>query len=220
MKISTKILLGLLLLINAGISSAQKTFEGVITFSLNIESDDLDPMAKAMFSNMEQIMYIKGSKSRTETDMGMSKTTTISDDKTQTVVSLSEVMGQKFLIRIKPEDLKKQEEKSKEAVVKLLPETKKIQGYNCKKAEITMPESPEPVIVYYTTEIPLPKYGSPIQGIEGMPLEYDANMGGFKLTYIAKSIKAEKVPDSKFLIPEGYKETTLEELQKMFMGGN
>jgi GLPGLI family protein len=196
-----------------------KSFEGIITYSVNIDSDELDPMTKAMLGNIEQVVYLKGDKSRTETDMGISKSTTIVDNKTNTVASLTEVMGQKYLIRLKPEDIKKQDDKEKSVIVKHLDETKKIQGYTCKKAEITIPESDTPVTVYYTTEIPLPKYGSPVSGIDGLPLEYDANLGGLRLKFVTTSIKTEKVADSKFSIPEGYKETTIEDLQKMFGGG-
>jgi hypothetical protein len=53
-----------------------------------------------------------------------------------------------------------------------------------------------------------------------MPLEYTILQGGINMTFSTKSIEKVAVPDSKFeLVQEGYKETTMEELQKTIMRG-
>ena len=196
-----------------------KPFEGVIIYEIKIEGDDLDPMAKSMFSNMEQTMCLKKEKSRSESDFGFSKSITISDSKTGSVVTLSEIMGQKFMIKLTPEDLAKQDKMGEEIKINYLDETKVIAGYTCKKALVISPDSPDPMIVFYTTDIPATPYVTPFKGIAGLPLEYDGNMGGIKMKTTVKSIKSEKVPNTQFDIPEGYQETTVEELQNMFEGG-
>ena len=195
-----------------------KHFEGVIIYEIKIEGDELDPMAKAMFSNMEQTMYLKKEKSRSESDFGISKSITISDSKTKSVVTLSEIMGQKFMIKLTPEDLAKQDKMVEDIKINYLDETKVIAGYTCKKAHVITSDSPDPIIVFYTPDIPATPYGTPFKGIAGLPLEYDGNMGGIKMKTTVKTIKTEKVPNTKFDIPEGYEETTVEELQKMFGG--
>ncbi|MDQ3192701.1 MAG: DUF4412 domain-containing protein [Bacteroidota bacterium] len=194
-------------------------FEGVITFEITIDSDDLDPVSKAMLADMELKTYLKKEKSRSESDVAMQKSITISDSKAKTIVTLIDIMGQKFMMKTSSTDMAKKEERSENIQVTLLDETKVIAGYTCKKAEIRTPDNPNPITVYYTNDISFPKYASPFRGIDGFPLEYEGDMGGMKTKTTAKSVSIEKVSDAKFVIPEGYQETTMEELQKMFSGG-
>ena len=60
--------------------------------------------------------------------------------------------------------------------------------------------------------------GYQFQGIKGMPLEYEIKaQNGMSMKMTATSVSKETVADSKFVIPDGYKETTVEEMQKDMM---
>jgi GLPGLI family protein len=216
----------LLLLSSAAIiafSFTGATFEGKITYEVNMEGANMPPEAQAMFAGSELTIYIKNSKSRSDINMGMQKTTTISDTKTNTTVTLMEMMGSKYKILSDP----KKEEKTEDIKVKYLDDTKTIAGYKCKKAELSFKDDTgkqQATTIWYSEEITnhlgQSNRNKQFRGIKGMPLEYEMSGDrGMTMKMTAKTVSKENVPDSKFEVPSGYKETTLEDLQKEMMKG-
>jgi GLPGLI family protein len=207
-------------------ASAQKNtpFEGTITYSISFEGSGLPPEALTMLNGAEAVTFIKGDKRRTDMNMAIQSTSAIVDTKNRQIVTLMDIMGQKYLIRMNDADIKKEEGKT-DISIKYTDETKMIAGYKCKKAEVTVKTKEgkeETVNVYYTEEIPSSDVKSVYKGLKGFPMEYVMNQGGVKMTFSTKSVSKDPVPDSKFEIPaEGYKETTMEDFQKtmMQMGG-
>jgi len=198
-------------------------FEGKIVYTMSVDNANMPPEAKAMMQGSEFSIYMKGTKSRTDMNMMMQNTTTISDAKTKTSVTLVEVMGNKY--KIKNDETKNETEKMPDVTVKNLDETKMIAGYKCKKAELTIKDKTGKAVttnIYYCEEITNSmghdKRSYQFKNIKGMPLEYEINAdNGMKMKMTAKSVSKESVPDSKFEIPSGYKETTVEEMQKDMM---
>jgi GLPGLI family protein len=211
--------------ITTAFSPKETPFEGTITYAISFEGSGLPPEALTMLNGAESITYIKGDKRRTDMNMAIQSTTAIMDAKSKQIVTLMDIMGQKYLIRMNEADLKKEEASAPQTSIKYLEETKMIAGYKCKKAEVTVKSKDgkeELVNVYYTDEIPASDMKSAYKGLKGFPMEFTMNQGGIKMAFTTKSVSKEPVPDSKFEIPkEGYKETTMEEFQKemMQMGG-
>lgn len=207
--------------------SAQKkgSFEGTITYTISFEGSGLPPEALTMLNGSELITYIKGEKRRADMNMAIQSTSAFTDTKTKSVITLMDIMGQKFLIKMTEADIKKEEDKAPAITIKYLDETKVIAGYKCKKAEVTMKskEGKEDVLnVFYTDEIPTSDIKAPYKGLKGFPMEYSMSTNGIKMNFTTKAVSKDPVPDSKFDIPkEGYKEVTMDELQKMAgqMGG-
>jgi GLPGLI family protein len=205
--------------------SKKSSFEGTVKYGISFEGSGLPKEAMEMLNGAEAVTYIKGEQRRMDLNMAIQSTTAITDIKNKSIVTLMDIMGQKYLIRISEAELKKEEADAPELSIKYLDETKDIAGYKCKKAEITMKskEGKEDVVnVYYTEEIPTSEVKAPYKGLKGFPMEYLLNQGGLKMTFTTKSVSKEAVADSKFEIPkEGYKETTMEEFQKTMlqMGG-
>jgi GLPGLI family protein len=207
--------------------SAQKSkpFEGTIAYSISFEGSGLPQEAMSMLNGAESVTYIKGDKRRTDLNMAIQSTTAIMDTKAKQIITLMDIMGQKYLIRMNEADIKKEDEKAPETSIRYLDEKKMIAGYNCKKAEVTVKgkEGKEEVMgVYYTEEIPASEMKSAYKGLKGFPMEYTINQGGLKMAFTTKSVSKEPVPDSKFEVPkDGYKETTMEDFQKemLQMGG-
>ena len=203
--------------------SAQKkaAFEGTVTYSISFEGSGLPPEALTMLNGAEAVSYIKGDKRRTDMNMAIQSTSSLIDEKTKEVVTLMDVMGQKYLIRLKPEDLKKEQAQDPDLSIKYVDGTKDIAGYSCKKAEITIKGKDgkeETVTIYYTEEIPTSDIKSVYKGLKGYPMEYQITQSGIKMTFTAKSVSKDPVPDSKFEIPkDGYKEMTMEEFQKAML---
>jgi GLPGLI family protein len=199
--------------INAQTKSA---FQGVITFSLSFDNSGLPPEALAMFKNSEAVTYIKGDKTRMDMNMSIQSSSFIIDNANKTIVSLMDIMGQKFLIRMNQEEVKKEQEKSPETTIKYTNETKEIAGYKCKKAEITVNGSV--ANVYYTDEIPTTDTKVIYKGLKGFPMEYSVKQGGVEIKFVVTRVSKEDIADDKFEIPkEGYTETTIDGLQKALM---
>ncbi|MCE9538661.1 MAG: DUF4412 domain-containing protein [Bacteroidetes bacterium] len=194
-------------------------FEGTVTYSISFEGSGLPPEALAMFKGSETVTYIKSDKFRVDMNMPMQSSSFIMDNKTKNIISLMDIMGKKYLIKMNESDIKKEQDTAPEIIIKYTEETKMIAGYKCKKAEITSKDSKSAAInVFYTEEIPTNDVKPIYKGLKGFPMEYSINQGGMEMQLTAKNISKEKVSDSKFEIPkEGYIVTTIEELQNAMM---
>lgn len=200
-------------------AQSKSNFEGIVTYSISFEGAGLPSEALAMFKGSETVTYIKSDKCRVDMNMPMQSSSFIMDNKNKNIVSLMDIMGKKYLIRMSEPEIKKEEDSAPETTIKYTGETKMIAGYKCKKAEITTKEGKGNVIdVFYTEEIPSNDIKPVYKGLKGFPLEYSINQGGMDMKLTAKSVSKEKIPDSKFEIPkEGYTVTTIEELQNTMM---
>lgn len=200
-------------------------FEGTISYAISFEGSGLPQEALTMLNGAELTTYIKGDKRRTDMNMAIQSTTSFTDVKAKSVITIMDIMGQKYLIRMNESDIQKEEQKAPDLTIKYLDDTKDIAGYKCKKAEVTLKskEGKEDVVtVYYTDQIPASQIKAAYKGLKGFPMEYSLFQGGIKMTFSAKSVSTDPVADTKFDIPkEGYTETTMENFQKMVksMGG-
>jgi GLPGLI family protein len=210
-----------LCIINA---QAQKSaaFEGKIVYDINFDGSGLPPEALQMMKGAEVITYMTKDQRRVDINMPIQSTSAIMDEKSKSITTLMDIMGQKYMIKQSAEEWKKEEEKMPETSIKYTTETKTIAGYLCKKAEVTTISKEgkeETMNVYYTEEIPAATLKQAYKGLKGFPLEYSMKQGGVSMKFIAKSISKETVPASMFELPkEGYKETTMEEFQKEMAG--
>ena len=212
-----------LVLLFAFTLTAQKSFEGVVTYSISFEKSGLPPDAIAMLSGAESVIYFKGDKRRVDMKTLMQSTSSVIDDKAKTMLMTMDVMGQKYMIRMNEADLKKEKDAAPVNSINYLDETKEIAGYKCKKAEVTMKDadgSAQLFVVFYTDAIPTNDMRNTFEGLKGFPLQYDIVQAGIAMSFTAISISIDPVPDSKFVLSEsGYKVTTLDDLQKEMMGG-
>lgn len=198
-----------------------KEFEGKIVYELSFPGLEIDANSAAMLPK-ESTVFVKKGKTRTEMSMGMGMSNvTITDSKTKTATVLYDMMGTKMAIKMSEADLKANQPKT-EPTVTVLNETKDIAGYKCKKAEIKM-NDPENTVstVYFTPEIGSKDMNwqqSTMKGIDGFPMEFETKQQGMTMKFVVKSVNKEEVADAKFTIPSDYKETTKEDLQKMFGG--
>lgn len=203
--------------------TAQKSFEGVVTYSISFEKSGLPPDAITMLSGAESVVYFKGDKRRVDMKTLMQSTSSVMDDKSKTMLMTMDVMGQKYMIRMNEADLKKEKDAAPVNSINYLDETKEIASYKCKKAEVTMKNadgSAQMFVVFYTDVIPTNNMRNTFEGLKGFPLQYDIVQAGIAMSFTAISISNDPVPDSKFVLSEsGYKVTTLDDLQKEMLGG-
>jgi GLPGLI family protein len=201
-----------------------KEFTGTIVYNVTYPDSKMDAQTLAMMPKTLKIK-IKGNMSRTEMNMGMGTTVVIFDSEARSGVTLMDFMGQKFAMKMSTEELEKEMKETPQATVVNTSETKEIAGYTCKKAIVTMKEkgseTETELVVFYTDELASAKMNelNPLyKDIPGTMLEYSMNEKGMNMFLTAISVEKEKIADSEFETPEGYKVVTQDELQGMFGG--
>lgn len=197
---------------------ATAQFEGKISYEINYEEVPDEIAGYESMLPKEMSMFIKGSKTRVEQSMGMGEQIVIMDNTTKEGVILMNMMGQKMAIKMDKETIESQEEEENEPQFKYLNETKKIAGYTCKKAEMWFEGEEDDVMVVYYTEKIQNTANTNVKGLKGFPLEYQVAKQGMVMNMVANNVSKEKINDSKFEVPDGYEEKTMEELGGM-MGG-
>lgn len=221
MKQTIKLSLILVLLLSGLSSFSQKKFsEGTIVFDMDIQSDAEDMMSSMM--PKEMVIRIKGTKSRTELEMGMmGSTIVLTDNKDNSTVTLMDIMGRKFAMKIDEKTAEEQRNKLPQYTIQETTETKDIAGYKCKKATLTDKNTKEVVTLYYTEQIPYigNNMNNQFKGIKGFPMEYATNMNGVSMKIKVRSVTGENISDDLFTVSKEYKYVTQQELMNEFMGG-
>jgi Domain of unknown function (DUF4412) len=224
MKIFFKITSIAILLFSVTIfSSAQKTLkEGSVIYELTtIESDA--PEAQ-MMKGSRMNLYFNKKKQKFEISMmgGMVEIISITDLTTEESTMLTNVMGNKSMVKMSKEETEKQKEKNQKPEFEVIfdkKDKKEIVGYSCYRATLKG-EDGTVITTYVTDEIKtkLEFFNQMFPGLNVFPLEYSIDAGGISLVFAAQEFKT-KVDSDTFNIPtEGYTEMTLEEFEKQ-MGG-
>ena len=202
-------------------SDAQKKIsEGKATFNISFPETDLDQETLSMMPT-ETVIYFKNKMSRSEVKMAMGTTIGITNGEKGETTTLMDMMGQKIAMKLTKAEVEKERAKAglEKPVVKLADDTKKIAGFNCKKAIVTIKDKEGKDItinIWYTKEITAPnsiRTGSSFDGVDGFLMEFETAMDQFTMKLTCKSVEETKVDDAMFTIPDGYTMTTMEELR-------
>ena len=152
-------------------------------------------------------------------------TTSIADSKTGNSVALMNLLGSKYAIETNGDAENLENDKFlKNTIVDVTNETKTIADYLCKKAivKVTDPETKKitEMDVWFAKDLNVNNgfAKGPFKKIEGTMLEFSLEQQGMNMNFQASSITKQKVDDQMFVVPEGYKKMTQEDLMKM-MGG-
>ena len=206
----TKIFTLLLFLFLGYQSAVAQIKQGKIIYKINYPSVDLPSDQKAMLPS-ESVCYFSNNSCRTESDgfMGM-KMVTICTKEEMTI--LMDIMGKK--IAMNPRDDKSMKAKTPE--ISYSEETKKIAGYDCKKAILVFDENTKMVVWCADGITGGGSWGGNFENLKGAPLEYTADLNGMSMTMTASKVSEEKVSKKKFEIPSDYEFMTPEQLQRQF----
>ena len=195
----------LALIIPLGVQS--QSFEGKIVYSIKYK--DL-PAEMAQMSSMlpsNQVIWIKGDKSRFEQVMDQGSTIVITDATAGSSTILMDLMGTKYKLDIPKDEMEKLTTEEEMPEIKYVDGTREIAGYTCHKAEVEMVGFDGVATFYYTEEIPAVK----VQGMEslqlkGMFMAYEFSANGMTMNIEVTDIDKSSVADSKFHVPSGYTE--------------
>ena len=193
-------------------------FEGKIVYSISYEDLPEEYAAYTSMMPKESTIYIKGEKTRVEQSTGMGSTITIIDNKAKTGYICMDMMGNKMAFKMDAKTFDDNSNANEKPEVTYSNETKTIAGYTCKKAEIKSKDAEEPMVVWFTEEIPTFK-SKDFKYINGFPMEYQVKNGGMTMLMTATTISKEKVSDTYFKIPSGYTEKSMQDMESMFGGG-
>lgn len=200
--------------------------QGKITYDMAFSSDNPEmAMGISMMSGSKMSMSFMPGKSRSEVSMGMMGTmTTISDEKSKKILSLTDMMGMKYAMESTLEDAKATEGEQPKPKVEITSETKDIMGYKCTKAIMTTdtPEGSQEMTMWFTKDITAFTGGQQYynEDMPGFPMQISLSREGMNVDMTVTAIEKKvdkKVFDMK--IPEGYPVKTQEELMQMMMGG-
>ncbi|GIV28970.1 MAG: hypothetical protein KatS3mg028_0036 [Bacteroidia bacterium] len=202
--------------------------EGTAVYNMAIEG--LPPEQASMMGDMTMKVVWKGDKVYSEQSSMMYEMKSVSDEKG--VLILMDQMGNKIYMKIDPNDPKYQEKEKEqpEYKVEYVNDTKKIAGYDCKKAVVTTKNRKGEELkidVWYTDQVPNYYAKQKVSGrrgqnmaymkeLKGMPLEYTIPQGQITVRVTAKEINFNPVSDDVFkLSTEGYTEMKPEQLKGM-----
>lgn len=194
-------------------ANAQLT-EGTLKYSMKLEGNQSDISAQ-LLGNTTVSIYFKKDKALMEMTTPAYSMRTLTD--ASGILMLMDAAGQKFFSRKTKDDLAsdKASGQSSDPVVVYTHETKKILGYDCKKAYLTVQGNRGPankMTIWSTDKIRnIPGLG-PVNAevlakLKGMALEIEMEQNGVKSRMIATGISAKPVADVVFnLSTAGYTE--------------
>ncbi len=194
--------------------NAQKKFsEATISYDIVINTGSDKPQAADFFDGATSVVYLKGSKSRTEMVSSLGTQATIIDNSKNTFSILREYGEQRFIIHLTPANWKEANSKFENVQFNFLDETKTILNYKCQKAIGKLNDGTS-FLVWYTTDI-LPEnkdFQYANRNLPGLAMEYESIVGTLKVTYTVSKINFNPVPPAKFDLPtSGYRVLTYEE---------
>ncbi len=193
-------------------------FQGIITYDITYESDELSASDRAQLPT-EMVVYISDNKVRQDQTTAFYSFSQIFDFNDGSTIILMDVMGQKIAVKQSKEEFEEAMEMAeiKEPEIKFVDETKQIAGYRSKKAELIM--DGDVVDVFYTDELDVPEKineNTEFKGIKGLLMDYTVIKEGLIMTTTVREINSSRVAAHKFKIPDDYELKTAEELGGMF----
>lgn len=209
-----KFLIAFLLIANVGFKEtfaqeAKLISDCTVEFTVSVEDANADPQIIKAMEGSTRIVYIHGSKSRSDLITPAFLQTIIYDTKTDSTIILRELGATKYISYLNKAKRTEQNRKYDGIEFNNTNERKTILGYNCEKVIAKLPDG-SAYNVYFTRSItPSNKeYEYQFRDLPGFVLEYEAQSenGKTKVKYTASKITLVPVPVAKFDIPKnGYR---------------
>lgn len=178
-----------------------------VTYDVIIDNPNV-PAAKSL-AGTTSVLYIKGSKSRSDLEAANFKQSTIYDSKSDSTVILRESGNSKFISYLNGSKRKEKNKKYEGIQFSNTSEKKTILGYDCRKVIATLVDGTTYNIFYTPSIIPSNNdYEYQFKDLPGFVLEYEAftEDGKSKIKYAASKISLVPVPMAKFDVPKsGYR---------------
>ena len=180
-----------------------------VAYEVSVDESKADPQVVKAMAGATKVLYIKGSKTRSELLSPNFQQAIIYDSKTDSTIVLREFGNSKYISFLK-EDKRNEKNKKFEGVsFANTDETKTILGYECKKVIATLKDGSTYTMYYTPTIIPSTRdYEYQFKDLPGFVLEYETQSenGKSKVKYSAIKITLTPVASAKFDLPKsGYR---------------
>lgn len=195
--------------INVNAQDAKTISDCTVTYDLTIQDAKADPTLIKMMTGATKVLYIKGTKTRSDLVANGFKQTTLFDSKNDSTVVLRESGNSKFISYLDGTKRKQINKKFDGVKFTNTSDKKTILGYECKKVIATLADG-STYNVFYTPGITTinSTYEYQFKDIGGLVLEYEAltEDGKTRVNYSASKISLIPVPVSIFEVPKsGYR---------------
>lgn len=199
-----------------GVDDGKHFREGVIEYEAKV-IDETNNLAGLAPSSMT-VKFKHDLFAAEMSTMGVFNTIFISNPRNKTLTQMVKVFDVKQACI---DDEKGIRLENNEYRVKLTPtnETKEIAGFLCKKVIAEKEDDPSVKFdVYYTEELDVknPNFSNPYHEINGMLMEYRLKKFGLEMSFVAKSVRKEEVPDNTFELPAYFKVISKQEMTEFF----
>lgn len=209
-KLSAAIVLIFLCFYGVSAQNAKIISDCTVWFDVSIEDDaKADAQIIKSMSGATKVVYIKGSKSRSDLITPGFKQTTLTDAKSDTAVILRELGNTKYISYLYGSKRRDQTKKYAGIQFNDTGEKKTILGFDCGKVVAKLADG-STYNVFYTTSITPSnnQYEYQFRDLPGFVLEYEAEStdGKTKIKYSASKITLLPVPVAMFDLPKsGYR---------------
>lgn len=180
-----------------------------VFFDVSVEGSKVDPRVVKSMAGTTKVLYIKGSKSRSDLITPGFQQTTFTDSKSDSTIILRELGNTKYISYLSDNKRNEQNKKYEGIQFTNTGEKKTILGYECVKAVSKLTNGSAYNVFYTPALIPSNKqYEYQFRDLQGLVLEYEEESEDVKTTikYSATKITLDPVPEGKFNLPKsGYR---------------
>lgn len=196
-------------MITTGVDAQQRVVaECTVTYSIAADNGNTDKEVEASLQATTKTVFIKGNDSRTDLVSPTFRQSILYNKNGGTATILREFGNNKFMTRMDHARWISENRKYEGMSMAMLPETKTILGYECRKAVLQLRDSTVLTLFYAPNLIPsVREFEYQFRDVPGFVLEYESqDKDGKKITYTATKINLSPVQASKFDIPtSGYR---------------
>jgi GLPGLI family protein len=200
----------------SGKIEAQKIInEATLTYKVEVGNSISNQQTQSSNASQYKI-YIKGLSSRSDLITSMGSESAIYDAKKENGYITKSYSGQKLLINLTKADWLTQNAKFQQLKFDVTTETKKISGYDCKKA-ISKLASGETIVVYFEPNIILSNqdYSLAFPGLQGLPIIIESESKGNIFRYTLSDIIYDNLASNLFeIVQKNYRIMNYEDAKK------
>lgn len=198
---------------SVNVMGQKRLTEATITYDVIITTSNPNPQVADLLDGSSNVIYLKGSSSRSELISSLGTQSTIIDGKTGNVTVLKDYGEQKYMITMTPLNWIASNKKYNGITFTYFQEFKTIAGYKCQKAIGKLVDGTEFTVFFTKDLIPVNRDFQYLnKNLPGLAMQYEASLGSILVIYRVANINFNPVPAQKLDLPKsGYRVMTYEE---------
>ena len=196
--------------------------EGYIEYDIEYLSDSMDTFIQSFLPDKMKVKF-KDHNTRNQLKCmgGVFNLTNIKKYEEGTNITLVEFIDKKYKYSEDNDEPSLFFQERPEIVIQKTDSTKKISGYTCKEAEVTISSENSGEVnqfsIYHTDKINVKGFNeqTPFESVDQVLLEFQMYFYGIPMKFKASKIKQTNIPSETFEIPRGYKKVNRETMKEI-----